>query len=292
MSEPTPQPPEEAVKLPKERQLEAIKQACLRELLCIVTLEGMEDTPFSTRMLVSDRDETGGKRYVTIATPNGVKLPKRSTRIEIRFEYDGLSLVFYTTLQEGTAIGTPGGAEILAWKLKYPGEVLVLQRRAYFRVKASATDPVSLGVSFTGHSEDIVDHKGKQVSSRSPKPIVDRGAEAGEVHGILWDISGGGLSFTLSPEPPFELTPGGEIALSFRLPGIKQQLHLQAQVVSSKLNMDKQRVYSVAYTDVDSTLALRKSHNLVLQFVAQREREIIASLRTSKRWRKVANSGS
>lgn len=287
MSDEIPQPPEEAVKLSKERQLEAIKQACLREMLCTITLEGQEDEPFSTRMLQSDRDETGGKRFVMVATPNGVRLPKRSTRIEVRFEYDGLSLVFYTSLMQGTEFRLPNGQTILSWKLKYPGEVLVLQRRAFFRVKASATDPVALGVTIPGHSENIVDGRGKKISSRSPKPVIDRAIEKDEVDGILWDISGGGLSFTLSPEPNFELTPGAEIALSFMLPGIKQKLNLQAQVVSSKLNLDKLRVYSVEYTDMDSTPALRRSHNLVLQFVAQREREIIASLRTSKRWRKV-----
>ncbi len=271
---------DEAVKFPKNRQLEAIKTACLKNAPCKIVFEEKPKQPVTSTFLYTDRPQAGSQRRLYIAfTPDAPKSIHQS-RAEIRFEYDDLSLVFYTTFQRSVKWKSKLGEELDAWEIRYPGSILVLQRRGYFRVRANAKDPVKIGITFAEDQEQ----KTKRSQRKSKKSRLKSKKQVDGIEGILWDISGGGLSFTFTTEPPFQFTPGAEIQMSLALPGLINAVELMGRIVARKLNIEGQTVYALAYSDIDSTLKLRRGHNQILRFIASREREILSNLRQKKRW--------
>ncbi|MCA8938389.1 MAG: PilZ domain-containing protein [Planctomycetes bacterium] len=282
----------ETIEVPSERMLEVIKQGSLAHTYARVTLDGQESTPLASALLHTDRTKSPtstkkirpGERELLIAAPEVSTDPERGTKLELRFEYDNLSMVCYSTFSRVAMYTDPTGVETRAWVVEYPKELYQIQRRAFFRVRASATDPVAIGMTIPGRFEDIVDGRGKSVSTRRSSPIRQNKPKSGEVSGVLWDISGGGLSFTLLPAPPFVISTGAELKLAFVLPGIKEGLELNGRVVARKLTAEGDSIYCIEYIDVDSSARVRRSHNLILQYIAKRERELLKELRLKGRW--------
>lgn len=277
---------DDIVALPKERELESIKQASLRDAPCRLSFPSAGDDAVVSALLHTDRAEAGGERELFVAAPAGVDAPGRDESIQVRFDNDGLSLLFATRYEGSANLKTSAGASVAAWRMKWPQGVFVIQRRAFFRVRANATDPVKVGITPTtrARSSSASGRNSRRatgkVSTRSPKSGWDKKGD--EVDGILWDISAGGLSFTLIPEPAFQLKNGCEIEMELNL-GSGDPVQLKGRVVSGKQQADHSTIYSVTYTDTESTVKLRRSHKQVLQYVAQREREILASHRQSSR---------
>lgn len=281
----------ETVEVPHERVLEILKQSSLAQIRCRLSLAGDENA-YASALLHTDRQKSAkstkrvrlGDRNMMIAAAEGAPIPDKGVKLELRFEYDNLSMVCYSAFIEECVFTDPHGVRLAAWIVEYPSELFQIQRRAFFRVRASTSDPVTIAMTLPGKAQDIVDTSGKRISTRRSAPIRQSKPKPDEVSGVLWDISGGGLSFTMTPQLPFIISNGAELSFGFRLPGIKEDLELKGRVVARKESPEAESLYCIEFIAVDSSARIRRSHNLIFQYIAKRERELLKELRMKKRW--------
>ena len=202
-------------------------------------------------------DEYAEHPIVTIEAPvvegENVTVPL-DREVEVTFLHKKQSH-FFITLASGHGIFRLGRSKVIrSLELLAPNEVILAEKRNYYRVQLSEDDPIEVKLEILAEVEEA-----GRVRSREK--------------GIITTIGGNGLGFYLPEGRSLLLNVNTRVRLRFRLQADEEELRLLANI-RFRVRRPKVRevFFGVQFTDVDSDIKYKQSVDRVLRFVAEEQR--------------------
>lgn len=250
--------------LPGNKSVDVMQHACKDHVFCRVSILGDDESGTATAKMLYTEHLDDGSRDLQISVPQGWEKPDERLQLKVAFDYDDTGMFFASEFRQHV-IFREKSRKADAWRIAYPSTIYTMQRRAFYRVKADIVNPTMISISVPDHEEE-----------ENPD-IIDEMDTFDDISGVLWDMSGGGLSFLLKIGPDYEFTQGMVVDMAVALPGTHGKSNLRGRIVYIKQRPDGENLYCVQFVAIGRDLDAQQSQNNVLHYVAQRERELIAA---------------
>lgn len=250
------------------RRDEILRHVCQRMVPAQVEgAQGGSRQACKSRFLKAVLDGEG--LHIIIETPTLKGRPvtvQKGEFVEVLFQQAGQRLGFRSEVQGKSFCRLSEGVSVSALVISYPNELEVRQRRACYRVSLSAANPCT-------------------VTFREVPAVQFAGGASGDENlysAVIRDISAGGMAIHCQQRLPSRFYMGTRLRLFFQLPGIEDNLNMEAEIRGSRLpKAGGGTILGVQFVNTDKDLRTRKAIDSIQKFVVARQREILKRLKAT-----------